>query len=287
MLDKKMIMYEDDDILVVSKPPYCIVNDAQTAGEGETIQSWMREYLKTTTVSSDWKQLIPETFSDEFGSPEEIFSQRDGIVHRLDKETSGVLILAKNPGALVSLLSQFKARETQKEYVCLVHNKLKIAHDILDLPLGRASRDRKIFDVKIEGKPAVTEYQVLEFFPNFNEKKWLELHKNNKLDKTNHNYSGNHKKYFKIYQGFSLVKCLPKTGRTHQIRVHMAHINHPIVGDESYNGRKHERADSLWCARQFLHAAKLSITHPRTKETMSFEAELADDLKTALELVTD
>lgn len=283
---EKNIIFEDEDILVLNKPAYIVVNDAQTVGEVQTVQSWLETYLKNTKPTKNWQVLIPEDFNSEFGTPEEIFTQRNGIVHRIDKETSGVLILAKNPGSLFNLLSQFKERSVEKEYLCLAHGKLRFTQDTINAPIGRASKDRKKFTTTIEGRPSVTEYAVQEFFPHFNETKWLELFKNNALDKINYHYQGNYKNYFKIYQGFSLVKCRPKTGRTHQIRVHMAHIQHPLVGDATYAGEKRKRADALWCARQFLHAQKLEIMHPRTKERVTFEAQLPRDLTQALTLLS-
>ena len=280
------IIFEDKDILIVNKPPYLVVNEATTVGEEQTVQQWLRQYLQQTDITSEWPAIVPQNFSAEFGTPEAIFEQRAGIVHRLDKETSGVLVLAKNPGSLVNLLSQFKERTVQKEYLCLVHGKFNVSQDIIDVPIARSPRDRKIFDVAVEGRSAVTEYQVQAFYPHFSELKWLELFKNHILQNVNYHYEGNHKNYFKIYQGFSLVKCLPKTGRTHQIRVHMAHLQHPLVGDSTYAGVKRNKADSLWCPRQFLHAQKITIAHPRTREEMTFEAELPEDLQLALLLVS-
>lgn len=286
-LDNLTIVYEDDDIIIVNKPPYVVVNDAQTVVDQVTIQTWLDSYLKHSQTTENWQGLIPLDFNGEYGTPEQIFDVRQGIVHRLDKETSGVLILAKNPGSLVNLLAQFKSRTVHKEYLCLTHGKFTVQKDSIDVPLGRSQRDRKVFDVAVEGRKAVTDYTVEQFFPRFNETKWLDLFKQNAFQHVNYHYQGNHKDYFKSYQGFSLVRCLPKTGRTHQIRVHMAHLQHPLVGDETYAGAKRSRADALWCARQFLHAQKISCTHPRTQEIITFEAELPTDLQTALSLIED
>lgn len=280
------IVYEDDDLLVLNKPAGVVVNEAKTTTKN-TVQSAFTEYLTHVAKSDSWQAMVPADYDSTYGNPEEIFHQRAGIVHRLDKDTSGILILAKNPGSLVHLLSQFKVRSTEKEYTCLTHGKFNIDSDTIDMPIGRASKDRKTFEVRIDGRNAVTHYSVIEHFPRFNEKKWLALINESKIENANYHYSGNHKKYFKIYQGFTLVKCVPKTGRTHQIRVHMAHIHHPIVGDITYAGNKRNRADALWCARQFLHASQLTVTHPRTDERMTFNAPLSPDLVQALELVGD
>ena len=118
------IIYEDQNILAINKPPGVIVNQAKTF-KGQTVQEWMQAYLETHPFMDNWQALVPADFSTEFGTVEEIWQERQGIVHRLDKETSGVLLLAKNPGALVNLLAQFKKRQTKKTYLALVHGKLE------------------------------------------------------------------------------------------------------------------------------------------------------------------
>ncbi len=266
-----IVLYEDNDLVVINKPPGVVVNRAETVQE-ITIQDWWADYLKKNVVANDWNSLVPQNFSTEYGSPEEIFAERGGVVHRLDKETSGVLVLAKNPGMLVNLLQQFRLRQTQKTYICLVHGKFNILEDTLQLPLGRSVQNRTKFAVDTEGRVAETFYHVENFFQHINtEAEIFSKIKNAK------------KRMDRAYQGFSLVTCQPKTGRTHQIRVHMAHIKHPIVGDTTYLGKKRAALDVNWCPRLFLHAQKLVFMHPRSGKEMTVTAELWPDLQTALE----
>jgi 23S rRNA pseudouridine1911/1915/1917 synthase len=275
------ILYEDKDIMVVNKPSGIVVNDAKTVHE-QTVQSWFwqkqdgfKSELADKTVYSD---LVPEDFDSSYGSPEAIFQLRQGIVHRLDKETSGVLLLAKNPGALVHLLAQFKKRETQKKYLCLAHGKFGVPEDIISFPVGRSTQNRLKFRVAIEGRSAITSYQVQQYFPHLN---YEALQTSGvaeaqiKLLKKNKN----------SYQGFSLVECWPKTGRTHQIRVHMSHIKHPLVGDKMYLGKKRSKLDPIWCERHFLHASQLTFTHPATNQNVTYSAPLSADLKKTLSVL--
>lgn len=266
------VIFEDQDVLVVSKPYGVVVNRAQSY-EGETVQDWMEAFFsRFRQDQSDWQALVPADFSDHYGTPEQIFVDRIGMVHRLDKDTSGVLILAKNPGSLVNLLAQFRTRTVQKQYVCLVHGKFTLEMGTVTLPIARRSDNRMRFGVVPEGRPAVTEYHVQQYYPNFDQ---------SLLPKAEQG------KRFGLYQGFSLVACCPKTGRTHQIRVHMQHLQHPIVGDQLYVGKKRAKLDARWCPRQFLHAQQLTFTHPRTQQQITVEAPLADDLKAVLRFVGD
>lgn len=269
------ILYEDHDLLLINKPAGVVVNRAETTAE-TTVQEWMEERLKKESIElADWKSLVPADFNTEYGTPEVIFKERGGIVHRLDKDTSGALLLAKNPGALVNVLAQFKKRQTHKTYTCLVHGKFKFAKGTISAPLGRASLDRKKFAVVAEGRLAETEYQVEEFFPHLDVDAIIQRHKKEKGDEAFKNF----KKKARVYQGFSLVTCWPKTGRTHQIRVHLKHIGHPLVGDLTYLGHKRAKLDPIWCSRQFLHASSLGFTHPRNQDKLTIEAPLAEDLK--------
>jgi 23S rRNA-/tRNA-specific pseudouridylate synthase len=312
MIPKNNILYDDADLLVIAKPPGLVVNSAETTAD-KTIQEWFAEYLATEATElaanpetgvaavqvnqaqvsnpasarysisrTEWQLQVPEQFEDTFGTPEKIWAERGGIVHRLDRDTSGVLLLAKHPGSLVSLLRQFKQREVQKEYVCLVHGKLAADHDIVSLPLGRASRDRKLFAVVPNGRPAETEYWVEAFFPQFNREvldaRWAEVKP--------HAPQG-FRKRLSSYQSFSLLRCKPRTGRTHQIRVHLAHLKHPIVGDQTYGGSKRQKLDAAWCPRHFLHAESLTFQHPRTQNSMTITSPLSEDLQKALEFVSE
>ncbi len=265
------ILYEDDDLVVINKPPGMVANRADTTDE-PTLQDWMAERLgEQPEFSHDWQEQVPNDFDVTYGSPEDVFKDRLGLVHRLDKDTSGVMVWAKHPGSLVQLLSDFKQRRVEKKYLALVHGKTQAPEATLSFPLGRASRDRKLFAVRPDGREAVTKYRVKQRFTSL---------KIEDLPVTD--------KRFSIYQGFSLVECWPKTGRTHQIRVHLAHIRHPLVGDTTYVGQKRSRLDPLWCPRQFLHAEQLTLNHPRTHEKTEFTAPLWPDLAKVLEyLVSD
>lgn len=281
------ILYQDKDLVLVNKPSGVVVNQADTFS-GETIQAWFRQYLAKQGPMSqkDWQALVPGDFNDQYGTPEEIFAGRAGLVHRLDKETSGVLLLATNPGSLVNLLAQFKNRQTTKTYSCLVHGKLNPKEGIIDAPLARSSKDRKKFAVVATGRSAKTYYQVLKEFSAQNLIDTLvEKRINDKtLDPLEKKALNN--KNLRMYEaGFSLVSCQPKTGRTHQIRVHLKNLGNSLVGDQTYSGKKRAKVDRIWCPRQFLHAAKLEFTHPRTQQTLKIEAELTPDLQKVLKLL--
>ena len=262
MMNTSLLVYEDDDLAVINKPAGVVVNRAQTNTK-PSLQEWWEQYLrdgaKTTSSenSQDWQALVPEDFSDQYGSPETIFNQRGGIVHRLDKDTSGALLLAKNPGALVNLLAQFKERKVVKTYQALVHGKLEVAQADLNYPIMRSTRDAMKMFVHPDGRPSLTEYSVLSEYQD--PRSPTEV--------------------------LSLVECFPKTGRMHQVRVHFAHIRHPLVSDRLYAGRKRYKQDITWCPRHFLHAHKISFIHPRTQEVLSVEAVLADDLQKSLSLL--
>jgi 23S rRNA pseudouridine1911/1915/1917 synthase len=268
--DQITIIYEDEDVLAINKPAGMVVNRAKTV-KGETLQDWLETNVpeisagvKEGKFPDNWMSQIPAEFNEEFGSPQNIFIQRSGLAHRLDKNTSGIMLVAKHPGALLELLKQFRQREVYKQYVCLTHGKFGALKGEISAPIGR-----KLYGVVADGRDAVTEYAVQEFYPNFDEQRILEE-------------TGEKELRFSSYSGFSLVKCFPKTGRTHQIRVHMAHLAHPIVGDFFYVGKKRRRLDSLWCKRQFLHAQNIEFKHPKTKQSMNLQADLSQDLREAL-----
>lgn len=276
------ILYENADLVAIEKPAGTVVNDAETA-QGETIQAWWSAQLPRTaagvrTFPEDWESLIPADWTPEYGTAEEIFTQRGGIVHRLDKETSGVLLLAKHPGSLMHLLMQFRQRQTQKRYLCLVHGKFKIDEDTVAFPIARSSIDRMKFQVVPDGRPSETTYRVLNSYTQFDIKRFVDQNKET-AQKNKHV----RQKLSKSYQGFSLVECWPKTGRTHQIRVHMTHLRHPIVADPLYVGTKRLNLDQLWCPRLFLHAADLQWTDPRSGQVVKVESSLPVELKQALE----
>jgi 23S rRNA pseudouridine1911/1915/1917 synthase len=282
------ILFEDQDLAVINKPAGVIVNRSETVNE-ETIQDWWQNTLPTFPVAlteAD-RALLPPDFTESYGSAEEIFRERGGIVHRLDKETSGVLILAKNPGSLVKLLAEFRGRTLSKKYLCLVHGKFQIPEDTVTLPLARSPENRTKFAVASDGRTAETRYQVQEYFPRVDVPRVVKLA--HQLQAAGHEIPKLFgKKIQQVYQGFSLVACWPKTGRTHQIRVHMAHLKHPIIADEIYLGKKRYHFDGVWCPRLFLHATEITFPHPRTGENLTVTAPLPQDLTSALTyLVTE
>ncbi|EKD87564.1 MAG: Pseudouridine synthase [uncultured bacterium] len=211
------ILFEDEDLLVINKPPGIVVNRAQSVKE-ETIEDWAGKKL-TSQV------------------------ERSGIVHRIDKETSGCLLIAKTPHVFFELQRQFKEREIHKTYLAIVHGSLVPEEGEIRAPVGRLPWNRERFGIVPGGREAMTKYKVR---------------------KSDDNYS--------------FVELYPQTGRTHQIRVHLKYINHPIVGDYLYAGRKTSRADRQVVGRVMLHAWKISFTHPSTKKLVTVEAPIPDDM---------
>ena len=216
-------LYEDDDCVVILKPIGILSHSKGAFNPEATVASWLAEHL----VKAGKKPLWILEKDVESGSPN---NPRAGIVHRLDRATSGVMICAKTPSALAFLQKQFSQRKTKKTYTAVVAGHLKPQHAIIDMPIERNPKNPKTFHVSTSGKPSITEYEVLESSD--------------------------------IYD---LVELKPVTGRTHQLRVHLNHQGHPIVGDTFYNGPK---ADRL-----FLHAHVLEITLPN-KERKVFTAPI-------------
>lgn len=274
------ILFEDQDLLVISKPSGLVVNRAETVKE-KTIQDFLIEkfgeaYFQASfwKGKNDYQAMIPADFVDDFGDPLSIWQERLGIIHRLDKDTSGVLLLAKNPGSLLNLLAQFKKRQTQKTYLALVHGRLNQKSGIINAPLGRSPHNRLKFAIDNDGRQALTHYELEQEFTSLNVQTLDLIAKMSKIKS---------KKIQELYQaGFSLVKIQPKTGRTHQIRVHMSAMQHPLVGDQLYAGKKRSKLDAFWCQRQFLHALSLEFTHPRSQKQLQIEAPLAKDLQNVI-----
>lgn len=243
------VVFEDSSLLVLDKPPGLVVTSSET----------------------DKVPSLQDILAKEY----KISAERSGIVHRLDKDTSGLLVIAKDNETLAALQAQFKSREVRKEYLALVHGFVEKAGKV-GASIARNPGDREKF-VVMEGegaRPAVTEYEPLERL-QFTDDRLQEVFSDfskiqmRKLDRSN-------------YGQFTLLRLKPLTGRTHQIRVHLKYIGFPIVGDGKYGGRKTVRLDHRWCPRQFLHAARLEFTHPKTGERMSFESKLPGDLEKAL-----
>lgn len=225
------IIYQDDSFFVVDKPAGWITNDADTTKEQPVIQTWVRENFDYPLK----------------GNAE----MRDGIVHRLDKETSGILIVAKTAESFTKLQSEFKNREVQKTYVALLHGKVEPTEGKIEAEVGRLPWRRDRFGVVPGGRSSLSEYKVIKFYPGER-------------------------------GGTSLTEFRPKTGRTHQIRIHSKHIGHAIVADEFYAGRKTARNDRKWCPRLFLHASAIKFIHPETLKTVEFESQLPSDLQSVL-----
>lgn len=243
------IIFEDNEIVVIDKPSGLICNRAETVKE-ETLQDWMDSRYKI-------KDITPKNDDEKY------FVERSGLVHRLDKETSGVLVLAKTVEAFISLLKQFKERGVAKEYLALTHGYWSGREGEISLPIGRRRDDRKKFGVREDGRESVTQYEVISEYTSW------EFPKELKVDDRG-------------YVGFSLVAFKPKTGRTHQIRVHAKQMGHPIVGDMDYAGRRRSREDRKWAHRVLLQAQKIEFEHPRNGKRIHFESnnlEIKDILK--------
>lgn len=208
------IVYEDEDVIVVNKPQKMVVHPAP-GHEHHTLVNALLYHCPLSTINGTY---------------------RPGIVHRIDKDTSGLLMIAKNDQAHRSLAKQLKDKTNLREYVALVHGRIKEDSGTIKAPLARSPKDRKKQAVVSGGRDAVTHFKVL-----------------------------------KRYQDYTLVSCRLETGRTHQIRVHMKYIGHPLVGDPMYGPKKTLKGNG-----QFLHAAKLGFTHPKTGEFLIFEAPLPE-----------
>jgi 23S rRNA pseudouridine1911/1915/1917 synthase len=231
------IRFEDKDMIVLSKPVGLVVHPAQGHWTGTLVHALLAH-------SEDLGSLAGE--------------ERPGIVHRLDKDTSGLMMVAKSDEAQVLLQEAIKVRSIDRRYITLVHGYIAPDTGLVDAPLARDTRDRARMAVSDHenAKQAVTTFRVLERFE-----------------------AGMHD------DGFTLAECKLYTGRTHQIRVHMAYITHPCVGDQLY-GLKRPKAD-LGLVRQFLHAYRLELEHPITAEALSFFDWLPEDLDGALASIAD
>jgi 23S rRNA pseudouridine1911/1915/1917 synthase len=231
------ILFEDDQMLVINKHAGITVNRSETT-KGDTVQDWSEKYMHL---------VIPE-----LKDPENDFYDRGGVVHRLDKETSGVLVLAKTPESFVALQKQFKERVVEKKYQALAHGIVSPAIGEIKAPVGRLPWNRTQFGIVAGGRDSMTLYERISVY---------ELPEKG---------GGKEKGSFLLLS--------PHTGRTHQIRVHLKYIGHPIFADFLYAGRKTARADRKYLERVFLHAASLSLMHPKTGEKLTFTAPLPEEL---------
>lgn len=216
------VIHEDDVLLVVDKPAGLVVHPGSGNWEGTLLNAILHH------------------------APQCAALPRAGIVHRLDKDTSGLLVIAKTAEAQTGLVRQLQARTIRREYLAVVHGVVR-ADGTVDAPIGRHPVERTRMAVAARGKPARTRYAVL-----------------------------------RRYGGATLVKCRLETGRTHQIRVHMRSIGHPIVGDKVY-GHRPARREGLRFPRQALHATRLALVHPGTGEPAAWESPLPDDMRELLD----
>lgn len=276
-----LIIYEDADLLVINKPAGLIINQAETHQQ-VSLQDLVAAYLHFDQLKFDpvAQNLLPADFAPQYGTPLDIWQDRRCMVHRLDKDTSGLTVWAKNPPALINLLSQFRQRQINKTYLCLVHGLFSPDQQSgrINLPLGRKLTNRQLMAVTPTGRAAITLYQVKQTFRQFNFAKLNQLVNQLSADQ----FQLKKRDLEKLYQGFSLVEATLKTGRTHQIRAHFTHLKHPLVGDTSYLSAKKMKIDQLWCPRQFLHATSLEFTHPITQQKLSFTSPLPTDLEQVL-----
>ena len=217
------IVYEDGSLLVINKPRGLVVHPAAGNESGTLVNALLNHCVDLSGIAGELKP---------------------GIVHRLDKDTTGLLVVAKNDRAHLSLSKQIGEKTAKRIYLALVEGNVTEDSGRVDAPLGRSMADRKKIAVVEDGRAAATQYFVLERFG-----------------------------------GVTLVECHLETGRTHQIRVHMKHIGHPVVGDPVY-GIKRQR---FQLDGQLLHAARLEFTHPETGERMGFSASLPEDFRQVLD----
>lgn len=245
------ILFEDTDLLVIDKPPGIVVNRAESV-QGDTVADWSEIYLSFPKGRESGAKNTPgDPPSESRVTTIDDFYDRAGIVHRIDKETSGCLIIAKNFAAFVELQRQFKEHIVKKTYLAITHGAVVPAIGEIRAPVGRLPWNRERFGIVPGGKESLTRYSV---------KRTWKIHEG------------------KQHEDISLLELYPETGRTHQIRVHLKYINHPIIGDWQYAGRKTSRSDRLWAPRVMLHAYRVVFLHPVTQKELAIEAPIPDDM---------
>lgn len=235
-------VYETDDYLVLNKPVGVVVNRAESI-KTETIQDWVE--------TQSWYQSSLATDMDS------VYVSRSGVCHRLDKETSGCLLVAKNPKTLYYFLSMFEHRKIKKEYVALVHGRVEPREGEVVLPLKRSLFDREKWMVNYDGKKAISSWQVEKYFKYETDN---ELWKNS----------------------LTLLKIGLKTGRTHQIRVHFSFLGWPLFADEKYLSDKWSKIDRNELSHHFLHARYLAFADPKTNSLVELDSKLPDDCQDLL-----
>ena len=221
------ILYEDNDIIVINKARGMVVHPAAGVYSGTLVNALMYHCHDLSGINGEI---------------------RPGIVHRLDKDTTGVMVAAKNDKAHLSLAQQIQEKTAHRKYLAVVCGNIKEESGIIQGDIGRDPGDRKKMAIVHEGKSAVTHFKVLERFGEY-----------------------------------TLVECQLETGRTHQIRVHMAHIGHPVVGDPKYGVNRHGKVKGNFAiGGQALHSVSLALTHPVTGERMVFECPMPEDMNKIL-----
>jgi 23S rRNA pseudouridine1911/1915/1917 synthase len=247
------IVYEDEYLAVINKAAGMVIHPGAGVNSGTLANAVAWHFWSEPSASAEGQFVDPESPRNwpaaHAGGPDRV-----GIVHRLDKDTSGLIVVAKNEEIHEALGEQFRTRTVEKHYVALVHGVMRENTGKIDRPIARDRRNRLKMAVSQTGRSALTLWRVRQRF-----------------------------------EKFTLLDVDIKTGRTHQIRVHFASINHPVVGDATYNeGRDNTVGDDevrraiKSLNRQFLHAEKLSFTHPKTGERLSFTAELPEELRSFL-----
>jgi 23S rRNA pseudouridine1911/1915/1917 synthase len=220
------VVYEDADLLVVDKPAGLVVHPGAGQGSGTMVHGLLARYPEIADVGE---------------------ADRPGVVHRIDKGTSGLLLVARSQPAYEGLVAMLAAHDVDRRYRALVWGRVEVPTGEIDAPIGRSQRDRTRMAVTMRGRDALTRYEV--------------------------------RRRFEQPVTVTELACTLATGRTHQIRVHMASIGHSVVGDERYGGRR----ASLPLRRQWLHAEHLGLDHPVTGEALSFHSALPDDLQAVLD----
>lgn len=249
------IVFEDESLAVLAKPPNLIVNNAETTKGILTLQDWVgKRYEIAKIPKENYSSIVEARELEEF-------YLRGGIVHRLDKDTSGLIIIAKNPESFYFLKKQFMDRKISKNYTALVHGRVSPAKGEIVAPIERDPSFRMRYFVGVGGREAKTFFEVKNYY---------------RKDEDSSEKAGL----------FTLLSLIPETGRTHQLRVHLKHLGHPLVSDPLYGDKKTYKDDILWCPRVFLHATSIGFSHPKTGLWLKISTDLPEDLSSTLSTLT-